>query len=416
MSSRIISGMQLAFLLFMAVRPAVVQAEQVIWTLESAVRHALEQAPERHAAEAEVAARRGALRQAGAWPNPILQLRADQKLGIEDGQGGTDLTQAAIEQPLPFVRRAHERRAAEASLTAARHTGLLQQLMLEAETARAYHAVQLSAARLALARERVESVGRVDGTDRVVRYQSPLERERLALLREGAHQELANAEGKWSEAVFALRARLGLAPETGIETATLSDLPSLPSAAPSLPELHPALTAASAEYEAARAATGVARARRWGEPVLGVFREQDILAGARREYSGMTLSVQIPLWNRNTGDIARATAEAERAGYQVETRRRDLARRAAQSRLHLGHLLEQVGHFRERLLQPAERTLTLAQRSFRAGETNVLGLIDASNTYFDAHTRHLELLHEAWVEAAELRLATGVSILTEAQP
>jgi outer membrane protein TolC len=40
-----------------------------------------------------------------------------------------------------------------------------------------------------------------------------------------------------------------------------------------------------------------------------------------------------------------------------------------------------------------------------------LALVDASNTYFDAQARYLELLRDAWIEAAELRLAAGVSLL-----
>jgi hypothetical protein len=38
-------------------------------------------------------------------------------------------------------------------------------------------------------------------------------------------------------------------------------------------------------------------------------------------------------------------------------------------------------------------------------------LIDANNTYFDAFGRYLELLQEAWLEAAELRLAAGQSLI-----
>lgn len=58
----------------------------------AAVRQALTAAPETRAATAEVAAREGALKQAGAWPNPSVDLRAEQKPGIEDGRGGADLT------------------------------------------------------------------------------------------------------------------------------------------------------------------------------------------------------------------------------------------------------------------------------------------------------------------------------------
>jgi outer membrane protein TolC len=44
---------------------------------------------------------------------------------------------------------------------------------------------------------------------------------------------------------------------------------------------------------------------------------------------------------------------------------------------------------------------------------NLLALVDANNTHFDAQARYLELLKEAHVAAAELRLAAGISLLEE---
>src|SRR5512139_1988491 len=73
--------------------PPVPSPETASWTLADSVRRALDTAPEMRAAEAGIAAREGELSQAGSWPNPTLDVRADNKLGIEDGSGGTDLTQ-----------------------------------------------------------------------------------------------------------------------------------------------------------------------------------------------------------------------------------------------------------------------------------------------------------------------------------
>ena len=64
--------------------------------------------------------REGELTQAGNFPNPTVEARADDKLGMEDGRGGTDLTQLALSQPLPLRRLARQRAAAEASLESAR--------------------------------------------------------------------------------------------------------------------------------------------------------------------------------------------------------------------------------------------------------------------------------------------------------
>ncbi|MBI5752046.1 MAG: TolC family protein [Hydrogenophilales bacterium] len=393
-------------------------ADTAAWTLESAARRVLEVAPETRAADAEVAAREGALKQAGAWPNPSIGLRADQKLGVEDGGGGTDLTQVAITQPLPLTRLASQRRQAEGQLAAARERLRHARLVRETEAARAFHALQLAEARLNLAGQRVAFVEGLESAtarrrDRVVRYLTPLERARLAILREAAEQEAASAEGKYSEAAAQFRALLAIGPEATPQTTPLA--PASPP--PPLDELlkgldaHPALVANDQDIEAARAGIDVARASRFADPTLGVFRERDFLNGARRDYNGVMLSVQVPLWNLNSGGVARAQAETDQARERRTIVRRDLDARLRQGRLHLGHLIEQAERYRERLLGPARQMLDLARRGFETGEQNILALLDGYNTYFDAEVRYRELLQEAWQEAAELRLAAGVALI-----
>ena len=73
--------------------PILVLAQpQDSWTLEDSIRRVVEIAPEMRGAWAAVSARQGALQQAGVWPNPQIELRADDKMGKDDGTGGTDFT------------------------------------------------------------------------------------------------------------------------------------------------------------------------------------------------------------------------------------------------------------------------------------------------------------------------------------
>lgn len=417
------AGLVLLSLLFIEAHVAHA-AEAPAWTLDAAVRQALMVAPEIREASAVVAAREGALKQAGAWPNPSIDLRADQKLGVEDGSGGTDLTQVAVTQPLPLTRLAHQRRQAEGQLAAARERLRHARLVREMEAARAFHTLQLAQARLTLAEQRVAFVEGLESatarrSDRVVRYLTPLERARLAILREAAEQEAASAEGKYSEAAAQFRALLALGPESASPVAALTPVgPPAP-----LDELlkrlddHPALVALDQEIEAGRAGVDVARASRFADPTIGVYHERDFLNGARRDYNGVMLSVQVPLWNLNSGGMARAQAETEQARERRAVQRRDLDARLRQGRLHLGHLIEQAERYRERLLGPARQLLDLAHRGFETGEQNVLALVDGYNTYFDAEVRYRELLQESWQEAAELRLAAGIALIQlEATP
>ena len=395
-----------------------------VWTLESSIKHTATVAPELRAAEAEIAVRTGGLSQADAWPNPIITLRADEKLGIEDGRGGFNLSQVTITQALPMNRLNQQRIVAAAELEVARAAQRYQRLQLENRTAQAFHALQLATERQRLAQERLDFAENMQlgnsrsstdrpGNDRLVRYLSPLERARLAILRETARQDVALAEGKWSESLAQFRALLAMPPDALPETTRL-----VPAVAPdvlntllSRLEAHPALQAAQLTRDASRASVDAARAQRFADPTLSVIHEQDYLAGERRNYIGLMLGVPIPVWNRSDGGVVRALGESDKAEAALEVMRRDLASRLRQSHLHLGHLIEQAEHYHTHLLQPARQVLDLTRKGYISGEQNGLALVDASNTYFDAQARYLELLRDAWSEAAELRLAAGVSLI-----
>lgn len=387
------------------------------WTLLRAVERALASAPEMRAADAQVAARRGELRTAGAFPNPVLELRADRSLGLEDGRGGTDFTQIAITQPLPLGRRRAQVGAATAALKAAEQSRLDRRLALERELAQAFHALQLATERLAAAEERVkfaDAFGVPRRTrDGIVRYLSPLERSRLAVLREQAHQDRAYAEGSQAEAAARLRALLALPGDAPLAIERLA-----PVAEPApLAELerglagHPALAAANLELDAARGGIEVARRQRLADPAVTVFQERDVLGGSRRSYGGVLVGVQVPLWSRGSGAIETAQAEADRREAALAATRRDLHAQLAQTHAHLRHLIEQAERYRADLLGQAARVYDLTRRGFAAGEANVLALVDAHDTYFEARARYHELLAEGWLTAAELRQAAGLSLL-----
>ena len=393
--------------------------ETRVWTLADSVRRALVAAPELRAAEAEIAARIGELAQAGAWPNPSIDLDANDRLGQEDGRGGPSLTRIGISQPLPLTRIAHQRAAAEASLDSAHENLRYRHLLLEREAARAFHALQLAAAKRRLAEERrrlvAESLNtsRASGADRLVRYLTPLERQRLSILNEEASQSVAVAEREQQKALIDFRTLLALPNLNHAESEALA-LPVAPASLAALTrelDAHPALLAARKEADAARTGIAVAESQRYADPTLNLYRERDFLAGERRDVTGVGISVQIPLWNNNSGTVAKAGAEAERVQAQLALTQRDARSRLEQAHTQLLRLIDQAGRLRTNLLEPARAMFALTRRSFAVGELNVLSLVDANNTYFDALARYLELQQESALAAADLRLASGISLL-----
>lgn len=398
-----------------------------VWTLSASIKRALDIAPELLAAEAEIAASAADLTQASAWPNPSIDVDANNRPGLESGRGGTDLTRIGISQPLPLTRIAHQRTVAEAHVERAQANFRYQHLQLERDVARAFHALQLAAAKHQLAEERKRLVAESlrassqSAADRLVRYLTPLERQRLSILNEEAIQADAVAERAQEKALIDFRTLLAL-PNLNRAGAVALTLPNPPASLERLLrelDAHPALLAARKDAEAAQAGIGVAESQRFADPVLSLYRERDTLAGARRDVTGVGISVQVPLWSNSSGTIAKAGAESGRMQAQLAVARRDARSRVEQAHTQLLRLLDQSERLRANLLEPSRSMFTLTRRSFAAGELNVLTLVDANNTYFDALSRYLDLQQECALAAADLRIAAGISLLDsskEVQP
>jgi cobalt-zinc-cadmium efflux system outer membrane protein len=343
----------------------------------------------------------------------------NNRLGLESGRGGVDFTRIGISQPLPLTRIAHQRTAAEANVERAQADLRYQHLLLERDVARVFHALQLAAAKHQLAEERKRLVAesltasRKSAADRLVRYLTPLERQRMTILNEEAIQADAVAERVQEKALIDFRTLLALPNLNRAETVALT----LPTKPPSLDTLlreldaHPALLVARKVAEAAQAGISVAESQRFADPTLSLYRERDTLAGARRDVTGIGISVQVPLWSNSSGTVAKAEAEFERMQAQLAVANRDARSRLEQAHTQLLRLLDQAVRLRTNLLEPSRSMFTLTRRSFATGELNVLTLVDANNTYFDALSRYLDLQHECALAAADLHIAAGISLL-----
>ena len=392
--------------------------QQGSWTLEQSLQRALEVAPEARGAQADVSAKRGALQQAGAWPNPQIELRADDKIGKDQGNGGIDFTQFALSQSLPLSGRlGHQQAIARAQLEAAQAERRYQLVRLETQVAQGYHNLQLATERMRLAQQRLQLAEESLGIG--VRHAeagelSHLEHLRVVLFRESAQQNLDKSEGAYNEALSRFSAYLDLAPQAVPQLAPLIPFDAIPVYEQLEADLgnHVALLAARQRVEAARADVRLARAERFPDPDLRFFRERDLLNDRRQDVTGIGIGVAVPLWDRNSGRINESRAEIIKVESELQVLERDLGSRMRQSYLHLDHLVQQGEHYRERLFTPAREVFDLTRNAYANGEADIHALTDANNVYFDAHERYLELLQEAWLEAAELRLAVGHALVT----
>ena len=242
---------------------------------------------------------------------------------------------------------------------------------------------------------------------------SRLERLRIGIIRESAQQALDKAEGEFNELLSQFLVRLGLPGGTVPKLVLLEPFGSVPDLAVLQAgfDTHAMLAAARNRTEAARAGVSLARTGRWQDPVLHLFREQDFLDGRRQIFFGVGLTMPLPLWDRKGGQIREMGASVIQEESRFQALRQKLEGRLRQSHLHLTHLVQQGTHFRTHVFEPARELFDLTRKAYAAGEADILSLVDGHDTYFQAQTRYLELLQEAALEAAELRLAAGRSLV-----
>jgi len=391
------------------------------WTLNSSIQRAMKVAPEMKVADAEIGKQQGKIEQADAWPNPSVSLQVDDSLGLEDNSGDYDVTQLAITQSLPFGRLTHQRQEAEAGLASAEAQRRHQQLLLEYKVAQRFHVLQLTESELQLAKKRLEQASRYQNTGRkhrsgdpLIRYLTPLETMRLDIVLQVAKQTMEVAEGEFNEAAASFKALLGMSVDTPISLTALSSVPT-PDQFNILEnnlQLHPAIESEKKNISSLQASVAVAKSKRFEAPSLTVTREEGYYASRKQDSTSVMLSVQVPLWNRNNGRVTQARYMVHQAQADLQQKQRELQTNLHKSYLHLGHLIEQAEHYRTKLLSPAQRVFTLTRKGFKAGELNILTLIDANNTYFDAQARYFELLHEGWLELAMVRMSAGQSLVT----
>jgi cobalt-zinc-cadmium efflux system outer membrane protein len=318
-----------AIVLAAPIAVAAAQTRYRVLSIDDAVTEAIAHNPSLMAQRATLAVADAAVVTAGLRPNPVLTGDADSLDLL--GTGFSELNnagppQASVRVDVPFERgrkRALRTEVAQygRQLTAAQLSDAERRLKLDATLA--CIDVLEAKARLELARDNLQTLGRlVDLNDRRVATGAiaPLEvmRSRVAMLQYRA--SVRTAELALAQARIKLIPLLGI--RTGEAPVDIDDQlsPPIQAAAPALSDLQATAHTARPDVRAGR--TDQARtqadlrlqvAQATVDYTVGAeFRRQQGVAG-RGNMLGFFVSVPLPFFNRNQGEIARAQAEQRRS-------------------------------------------------------------------------------------------------------
>lgn len=375
-------------------------------SLPEALAAAFAQNPELAAAGREVGVAEGERRQAGLLPNPELSWEA------EDTRRDTRTTTVTLSQPFELGGKRRARVAVATTGQAIAQLELERQRNgLRADVVQAFHTALRAQTALELAQQSQALTERglrvVHG--RVTAGQaSPVEATRAQVQLAQAQSAVRRAASQRSVAYQALARLTGspLATFDHLQAANLS-----PGAAPTVEALLDKVeqTAewrlAAAQVERGEASLGSEKAQRI--PNLTVSLGSQYSREDRERVNVVGLSMPLPLFDRNQGNVLVAARRADQARdlrNAVELRLRSETRSALSQ---WATAMQEVQAYDRTILPSAQQAVDTATRGFEMGKFAFLDVLDAQRTLIEARGLYLAALAAATDARAQLERVYG---------
>lgn len=387
--------------------PAWAQAGGAI-TLPEALARAEAQAPTLAAAKAAVDAARGRTQQAGYMPNPEARLEVENFSG-SGLYSGLDLaeTTLAIGQTIEMGGKRESRVAAgNAEVVAAETRQTIARADLNLEVRRLFAIALASREQVALAQgalDRARDLAKVAQTLVDAGREPPLRALRAKSAAAEAEAEFQRISAEDGSARAALAALLGdtIAPAAVVGTfEALTETPKLVDPTETLD-----VRLALAEAESARAIVSRERAAAATDITaeLGVKRFED----SRDTAVVFGLSMPIPIFDRNQGNIAAASADVSAANARRLQALAEAVRRMNEADSLLRAAQARVATLETSAVPAANEALQLARAGFEAGRFTLLDVLDAEAAFASAQSALIDARRDRVNAAAALSRAVA---------
>lgn len=368
-------------------------------TLDSALQTAFANNPDLAAAQWEIDIAQGGRQQAGLIPNPVASW------DVEDTRRDSRTTSIKISQALELGgKRGARIDVASRVQDAAALTLEQRRNTLRAEVIDNYYGALRAQERLDLAQRSmaVAERGLVVANGRVTAGKaSPVEATRAQVQVSEIRLELDRAQIGLADAYRRLAASTGsAAPNFQAVTTQNLSAPTVPSATQLLARLEQTAELRLAELSILQneASVGLEKAQRIPDLDVSIGSQYD--ASVRERVNLVGVSMPIPLFNRNQGNVLAATRRADQARdlrNATELRLRTETRQA----LDLWQSANtEVRAFNQQILPAAQSAVDSATRGFEMGKFGFLDVLDAQRTLIAARTQYLTATAQAtdaWV-------------------
>lgn len=169
-----------------------------------------------------------------------------------------------------------------------------------------------------------------------------------------------------------------------------------------------------AELEQQGFKVSLARHDRYPTVSVGPYFSQE-RAGDRENIVGIGVTVPLPLWNRNKGNIETARAREQQAQTLLNVTQREMERKVIEQAMRYRSKLNEMEKWRPDSIEQFRSSAALADRHYRLGAVPISTYVELQKQYLEAVNALLDTRKEALDARQQLELLTGISF-TNAKP
>lgn len=394
--------------------PAAVAEAGRALTLEEAVQIAERASANVRLREAQLAAAQGLQREAASplFNNP--ELSAEQAKRRSSGE--TERTVGLAQAIETGGQQGHRRQAAAANLEALQFEIDDARRQSRADAMLRFHGVLAAQRRVQIeqrALQLFETTSQAVARRRAAGEDTRLDANVALIEAERARNALAVAQEQLVEARAELAALLQLPAAQLPSVVAPRALDAQASPGFTLEQLlqavqgQPKLRALSAREEVARARLGVERGKRMPDVTVGMAVGREGPPGARERVTTWSVSLPLPLFNRNSAGIGQALTDVGQAEVERSVGVRDTEAQVRRLWLRLSSQRDRVARLQEAILAAARDNQQLATRSRQAGQIGLLDQLVVNRQAIDAERELVDAQVEFENTRIELERAAG---------
>ncbi len=154
----------------------------------------------------------------------------------------------------------------------------------------------------------------------------------------------------------------------------------------------------------------LAKNERYPSISVGPTFSEENVGNDRERIIGVGISLPLPLWNRNKGNIEAAAARQMQAEVSFNATERGIQRRVIEAALTYETKLREMAKWRPDSVQHFKEAAEVADRHYRLGAVPISTYVELQKQYLDAVESLLDTKKEALEAAAQLELLTGLPL------